>query len=500
MTALEAPSGSRYRKLLGGFFFQGLSNFSGLLTSLLLMPVIIKASGPETFGAFVVLNTLFALTAQAFTLGAGYKCRRQLPAAVGPTARAVLFVPNASLQLVTYAAAALVLVGALDWIQRRLLAGSPPLAWWIVPVCLVATYLNMLSDDYFRYTHRLKFVALSAGARALCYAMFVVPLVVSPVPLTAGRLLLAQSLATILPALGLWVIIAREIPLRFRLDAWAQHRWDIRFGLPLLTAVLVESFLATSDRYILAGLLTPAHVGAYAVAFTVGSLILLVPKVVSLVLPAALAQAVDQGRRAEAAALLNHILQFYFLLAVPFVAGCTLLARPVLALLGNAEVATLGTHAVPLIAVASALYGYTWIIFSSLFVEMDTRLWFRANAAAAVTAVVLNFALVSVFRRIEAAAAAMLVSYAVSTLVIERQRSRAWPIRVDLPTLGKMLLGTAVMSAVVALLTRWPPLQASTLLAAAVPAATGVLVYGLILWRLGALPLDDLRRLFRRPA
>lgn len=499
-TAVILPQrGIHARKLIGGLLYQGLSNFSGVLTSLVLMPVVIKSSGSATFGAFVVLNTLLTLTAQAFSLGAGYKCRRQLPSAEDAGARSALFLPNASIQLITYTAAALAIISALDIIQRTLLVGLPRLQWWIVPVALAATYLNILSDDYFRYTHRLKFIGLAAAARAICYTALVVLLATGLQPLTAGQLLLAQSVATILPALCLWLFIAREIPLRFRLDAWTQHRWDIRFGLPLLTAVLVENFLATSDRYILAGLLTPAHVGAYAAAFAVGSLILLVPKVVSSVLPAALSQAVDQGRRTEATALFNHILQFYFLLAMPFVAGCALLARPVLALLGNAEVTALGAHAVPIIAIASALYGYTWMIFSSLFVEMDTRLWFRANVAAAITAVTLNLILVSIFRRIEAAAMAMLVSYAVSAAIIERQRSRAWPIRMDLPMLGKMLLGTAVMSLCVMGITRWPLLHTSMMLTAIVPAVAGALIYGLILWRLGALPLSDLYRLFRRP-
>jgi O-antigen/teichoic acid export membrane protein len=498
MDPAQSSPGPR-RRLLGGLFFQGLSNFSSVITSLLLMPVVIKAAGADTFGAFVVLNTLFTLTAQAFTLGAGYKCRRQLPAAETPAARTALFVPNASLQLLMYAAGALVLWLVLPPLHRLLLKDAPAVAGWVVPLAFGATYLNMLSDDYFRYTHRLKFVALAGGARAVCYAAFVIPLALHADSLTAGQLLAAQAVATLLPAAGLWLIIAREIPLRFRLETWAQHRWDIAFGLPLLTAVLVENLLATSDRYILAALLTPAHVGAYAAAFAVGSLILIVPKVVSAVLPAALSQEVDQGRRAGAVSLFSHVLELYFLLAIPFLAGSFLLARPVLLLLGNAEVAALGGPAVPLVALGSILYGYTWIIYSSLFVEMDTRLWFRANAAAAVVAVLLNLALVFFFRRIEAAAVAMLASYALSTIIIERQRSHEWPVRVRAAILVKGFLATALMSAVVVLLVRWPLLPASVP-AALLPTAIGILVYGFTLWGMNVLPIDDLRRILRRPA
>jgi O-antigen/teichoic acid export membrane protein len=480
-------------RLLHNLLHQGVANFSGSLANLLLMPLVIKTAGAAVFGGYVVLNSLFTLTTQAFTLGAGYKCRRSLPTASTGTERAGLFVSSASFQLVTYAIAAVALMLAMPAIRHVFLHDQAPFALWLVPPLVFAGYLTYLSDDFYRYTQRLRFISFATAARSFGVPALVLTLGLVSGRLSMNRLFAAQTVAFIVPGLVLWLLIVREIPLRFKLSSWEYYRNDIRYGLPLATAVLVENFLATSDRYILAGCLSIKDVGAYSVACALGSLILLVPKVVSSVLPATLAQAMDTGRKAEAESLLNRALQGYMLLAVPFIGGCALLSPALLTIIGNPEVAAIARWVPPIIAVGSALYGYTWIVFASIFVQMNTRLWFHANVAAAITAVALNFALLALFHRVEAAAVAMTLSYALSMLIIERARSRSWRIHLDLRLLGKAFLATLVMMLVVWALGQSPVVRSVPSLAVTAQIAVGIVTYAIVLMQLSGLPYSSLK-------
>jgi O-antigen/teichoic acid export membrane protein len=485
--------------MFGNLFFQGAAQASSYAVNLTIIPLVIKTTGAGTYGAFVILNSMFMLSMQLFSLGAGYRCRRRLPAMALSAEREMLFLPSASFQLLSYLLTAAIMASLVPWIDAWFFKGNHPLSIWLVPFVVLSNYLLNLAEDYFRNTQRVKLMSVVFIIRSFLQPAIVVIISLWRHVVSVDSLFIAQTLAIALPALFLWRMMAREIHLRFKLDPWEQYRWDIRHGFPLMSAVLVENLLAVCDRYILAGYLSMQHVGAYAAACAIGSLILFVPKMVTYVMLPALSHAIDIGQRREAQALLNRALQFYLFLCVPFLAGAALLAKPLLTLLGNAEVAALGHWVVPLVAAGCGIYGYTFLVFNSLFVQMDTRVWLRANLAAAATSILFNFILISIFRRIEAAAVAMVISYTVSALIIERFRDRAWHIHFDFGILTKILAATAGMTLAVWLLGRLPSLQASPLLAVGVQASTGVLFYIGALWWLRALPLDALQRALWRP-
>lgn len=410
--------------------------------TLALMPLVIKLAGAAPFGAYVVLNSIITLVTSFCTLGVGFQCRRLLPSAP-PSSRGDYFIPSASFQLLAAAASTGLLCAGLPLLDAHVFHGDITLHPATILLAVFALWANNLADDYFRYTHQIPVISKAIIVRALLHPGLVIAAPLLSLPLNADTLIRLQATAYLLVAATLWWRLGREVPLRFRLADAATCRTDIRLGFPLITAVLIENFLAVSDRYILAAFLSVKEVGAYAAACAIGALVLLLPRIANSALLPALSRAVDEGRRDDARKLLGVFMQVFTMLAMPFAAGGLLLGQPLLVWLANEEVAALARWVVPLAALTGILNGYSYLMFNALFVDRRTGVWFKANALAAGLAVLLSLLLVGWLRRIEAAAIASAAGYAVSFLIIRRAGS--WQLPLDRPQLAKSAVATLAM-------------------------------------------------------
>lgn len=474
---------------------QGLANFAVSMSGLCMMPLIVKTAGADVLGRFILMGSAFNLVTLMCTLGTGFTCRRYLAAAASAPERAKIFIPNASFQLVTHTISAVLLVIGFRMAKHFGFSAVNDLEPWLVILVVFGIYVVNLGDDFFRYTHQMRLVSTASILRsALTPTIAVGWIAVGQLSLNA--LFTIQAFVALLVGCYLWLAIAREFPLRFELSSWSQHRWDIRFGWPIMLAVLIELLLGVSDRYVLGASLSTSHVGAYGTACAIGGLILIVPKVVSAVLPAALSQAADGGRQADAEETLNRAIDIYCLLAVPFVAASALLGGDMLELLANPEVAHTARWVPAIAALTSSLYGYNWLVFSSLFVQMDTYVWFRANLLAAVLAITLSIGLLTLVPRVESVALAMLLSYGASTWMLERSRDRRWRIRWSMLNVSKAVVAAGVMAAAI-FSTKWI-LDTDVPRTALMLVPIGVLSYGTALWALGALPIRELKHVIMR--
>jgi O-antigen/teichoic acid export membrane protein len=427
---------------------QGAAQFAQFGVTLALMPLVIKQAGAATYGSYIVLTSVVTLVSTFLTLGAGFECRRNLPSAGTAEEKAAIFLPSMSIQFVTSCASALVLALALPLFHERVLAAADRLHPASIVFLVFSLFGNNLADDFFRCTHQMAVISKAVVARALLHPGLVLGAALLGRTLDVELLVVLQATAWSLVNALLWWRISRQIPLRFCFHTWSAHLADIRVGFPLIAAVLAENLLSTTDRYFLAAYLSPFEVGAYAAAFTIGSLVLILPRIANSVLIPALAQAVDAGRVNEAEQRLQGFLQVFVMLTCPFVFGAALLGEPILLLFADQAVAEEARWVVPIVGLAGALYGYCYLLFNALFVSRKTGSWLSANLATVVAAVGLNLLLVGWLRVIEAAALATLLSYAVRLYLVYRAGT-GWALGLDWLQIGRSLLAAAGMALVV---------------------------------------------------
>lgn len=375
------------------------------------MPFIIKVAGPEVYGAFALLASYMSMLTGVSSLGIGTIAKRNMPAALEPSARSGLFYPQFWFQLLSAGmfASASIVIGLLlvEHHDVEWAAFSP----WMMMTYLVPFVVFSQTTDFYRYTHRIgSFNLLTVIHPYLFIGLTVIGYAFGQ-GVTLGLLVAAHSVSSVLVGGAAFLALSREIGLKCILPDRAGARADVRVGIPLVLSFLVDFVLAGGDRYIIAAVLTVRDVGSYVPAYALGSLILVVPRVLGVVLPPLLAQHIDAGDERAARHLMTSAARFFLILAFPFAAGALVLGRDVLEIFATSEIAKDAWPVIPLVSVGATFCGMTMIRSSLLFVRLRTSTLLKANLLGACSNVVLNVILLHSFQSVVVAALATLVAY-----------------------------------------------------------------------------------------
>jgi O-antigen/teichoic acid export membrane protein len=159
---------------------------------------------------------------------------------------------------------------------------------------------------------------------------------------------------------------------------------EIKIGLPIVLNLVVDYILATSDRFILAYFMGAIAVGLYVPAYTLGALILLVPKAIGTVVPQLMSKSVDNNDFLEAKKIFLHSIKIFMILTIPFIFGIYLIGYDILILLANDEVADNGKYIATIIAISSFFYGFNILMSQANMVDLKTVVIFKANFLAGI--------------------------------------------------------------------------------------------------------------------
>jgi len=282
---------------------------------LILLPVLIKTLGPGVYGSLILLLATAEVIYGISSLGLDYRFCREMPSTTGRTAKRALFYgqfwPHALLVLV-----AITLILAASSTGFSILPEVD--AGWLIALLLVANFCYDKLTDYLGYTDRQGWLAVAlTAAPYLNIAIVLVSLLLTQV--TLSHLVWISAAVQIATALPILVLLLTEIGVTVRLPAISELSGNVRLGFPLVCAYMVDFILGTSDRFVIAHFMGPEAVGYYSPAYALGSLIILVPKALGIVLPPALSREFDAGNLEQVDKVVNAALQAYLTIAIPFI-------------------------------------------------------------------------------------------------------------------------------------------------------------------------------------
>jgi O-antigen/teichoic acid export membrane protein len=431
------------------------STLGHLLTygqGIIMVPLVVKLTGAATYGTYGLLVSLLTLIYGISSFGAGYHARRRLPSAPDGSARFVLFLPQALFQL-----ASILVLATLFWLckpilDHNLFAGGAPYSILAVYAYLLGNWLFGQAGDYFRYGHSIAIYNISIIFAPLLYVGSAVLAWQLGVPITVTLLLSLQGMAFALPGLVLLVLTFRDAG-HVSLRGPATTLWsDILIGFPLILYLLVDNALAVGDRYIISLFMGIAAVGAYQPAYQLGSLIIMIGRIASVILPRFLAQRVDSGEKAGAEALLARTVRIYILLGMPFIFGSAMLARPLLRVLANTAISESAWTVVTPVAIGTVFYGLVTTLSQAAYVSGATRTILIANTIGAVVDLVLVTVGIWLLSQLWVAGLATMIAYLVTFVYLFGQLRHDWTVRIDWPFTLKSLLAAAAMAALLAVL------------------------------------------------
>lgn len=414
---------------------------------LVLTPIVIKVSGPETYGAFILLMSYMGIMFGMSSMGVGISAKRWLPSTKNLAERANKFYPQVWFQ--TLSVGFLGCVSAIVYVNLK-----TELQWqfggfsaWIVPFYLLSYTAYSQSTDYFRYTHRLRLFNIATVAQPYLFVGLALGYYWITDVLNAGSLIAAITIASATIGSLMFLQIRREIGVHFQLFKRQDLPKEIRLGFPMVLAYLVDVILSGGDRYIIAAMLSVRDVGLYVPAYTLGSLAMVLPKVFGVVLPPLISLRVDANDDAGAKKLLDNVTHIFLMVSIPYVVGALVLGKEVLRLYANDEVAEVVWPVISIVAIASIFYGLMLIKANILFVRLKTEILFYVNLISAVLTILLNIVLIHLFGNVIVAAIVTLASYLLSYLLLS-QKLKGDPIDISIDKVGllRILLCTAGMA------------------------------------------------------
>jgi O-antigen/teichoic acid export membrane protein len=274
-----------------------------------------------------------------------------------------------------------------------------------------------------------------------------------------------------------------EIGLPRPMLRWRTVVDDFKQGAPLTLELVIDFLLASSDRLLIAAFLSLAAVGSYQPAYTLGMLVIFLPRVFDAIMLPNLNRLIDQGKIAEAERLIQVMLNLLLLIALPFASASFLVAPTLLRLLTNAEIATASRWVTPVVACAAICYGAMLIAGQVAFALRRTRVIAVANASGGAINIALNLMLLPMFASILLPAATTLVGYGVGLALTTVSLRRFWRFRVDWPGALRCVAASAAMTLLLYQLGDRPGVftaQSPVMLAASI--AAGIVVYFAVLW------------------
>lgn len=413
--------------------------------SIILLPLLIKSLGIIIYGGYVLLTTGIGFVSAISTLGIGFKFQRFMPSTKDASEARQLFYPQFILQVANAVVASLILIISSNFIKITVFKNQVDFSMFLVASILIMYAIYSVTTDFLRFTNKLHYFAVFTTSHAYLVVLFIIITMFVFHERTLNSLLIAYLSALVLSVLPLIGIISKEIGFALPSFNVKDIMEDIRLGFPLVLSYVVDFILSSSDKYVIAIIISTVAVGYYSPAYTLGSLIILVPKVFAVVLSPLLSKAADSNNDNETAVLMNYTVKLFIIIAVPFIAGSFILSKVLLVMLANKEVADMAYLVTPIIAIGTLFYGLNLIYAQILFVKLRTKLIFGINALSACLNLVLNLVFIFIFKNIIVAAITTLVSYFISFIILNIKIKEFIKIDYNFTMILKCVISSIVM-------------------------------------------------------
>ena len=369
-----------------------------------------------------------------------------MPSTKDMTARRDLFYPQFLFHMLSILLLSLLLILIDRQINLYIYKNEINYSVLIIPCYLILYVLYSQACGYFRNTSRISYMTVAT----LCFPYLHIGLILLSFYyyniITINLLMLSQAFSAFLIVLPCFRIIFREIGVRFSFYNIEGLVSDIKLGFPLVLGFIVDFILAGSDRYLIAFYMTVTAVGNYNPGYVLGSVILIIPKAMYIVISLLMSKAVDNNNEYEAHRILNYALKIFLLLGIPFTIGSAILGRQILEVIANNQVADNAWLVVPIVAFGSLFCGLSFLFSSVLFVQKKTIAMLKVNLTAAIFNLLSNFILLYFFRDIIVAAVTTLSSYFIAFIYINNVvKKEDWQVDFQPIVIIKLTVASLVM-------------------------------------------------------
>jgi O-antigen/teichoic acid export membrane protein len=412
---------------------------------LIFLPIITKALGASDYGVYTTLLITVALLASISLFGLTSSLIRFLPSKKDRTEVSEVFSSISSFVLL-----ASIIIAALVSLSSDFLADTvfgEPSSSNIIRIGIFLLPLTVMLDviySFFAMRRRMLEFSLVKLADAF------IPVVLTIIFILNGFGLLFVIYASMITQLALILITLPRIikELGVSLPTISRLMPYLKFGVPLVVVGLSANILNLGNRYVVGALMDSAAVGIFSVAYNLGGLVIVLLFPITSVLLSPLSKAYDEGELKQVRTYLGYSTKYFLMLAIPAVAGLSIVASPVIHSLTTSEflVGSVGVTAV--IAISNLAYGLYVINSQILLLTKKTKLNAILLLFFAIANIALNVILVPSFGIFGSAISTLICFIALYLFTLFYSRSHV-KIPMDFLFLAKCVFAAVMMGIVV---------------------------------------------------
>lgn len=432
---------NKYAKNVG---LVAIVNIISTLKSFILLPIVTKALGAESYGIWAQISVTISLIAPLCTLELGYAIIRFL----GPERdKGKISTGFSSIFIVTSFIG--VLISLLLFILSEPFAiavfGGANAAFYIqISASLIfLAAIDQIMSEYFIAFQQMERYSVFGILQTIGEVILTVYLVLSGFGLFGAivSLLISRVFTSIIGFL--WITSETKISM----PSFSVVKDYLPFSLPILPTAVCYWFINLGDRYVIGYFMDANAVGIYSASYSLGGLLAFFYYPLSLVLLPALTHSYENNKICEVKTILKYSIKFLLMFAIPSFFGLSILSKSILTSLTTSEFVG-GYMIVSIIAFATVLFNCSSINTNVLNLFKETKKVSLIYGASALINVILNIVLVPMIG-IVGAAIATLITFMVHLFVVGAVTFKRMPYDIDLEFISKSIIASIPMVFVV---------------------------------------------------
>lgn len=429
-----------FRQILDDAGASAARKFIGILTGVLVIPVITRWLGEGSYG---IWTTVLA-TVSLFATVSGLHLHGALIRYINEQSEEQTFTDILSLTTFIGIIVSVSLVTAGIVYNRYIGFESKVLGNLLFPASLLVggRLFDSILSNYLRAQQRLKSFEVLRTAKKLVETA----VIIAALWLTRDLVVAIWSLVLVTAIIDsiLLIILLPNRLIRPKIDNFQNY---LRYGIPMVPKEVAGSLLHHADKFLILFFLDPAAAGIYAVAYRVSQLLASTFSIFSSTLYPRVTAAWDNNEMEQLSAFYNIFLRWYCILLVPAIAGLRLLADSILRFISTSVVATQGITLIPVLAIGFGMQGLEFTLSYPLAAAERTRKIALITSVAVILNIILNIVLIPEIG-IFGAAVATTLSFGLRTGWLYYNVSKLINFKLPTPGLIKSGISTSAMTAV----------------------------------------------------
>jgi O-antigen/teichoic acid export membrane protein len=410
--------------MVGGVFGKNPTDFKvvalkGLIIQILvfilnflLNSYLIRNADTNTYGNLISLITSINLSYVILSMGVGVNARKLMPLEVDKNKLSQLFYKQLWFQLCASLIGSYLLILMVEYLNIYL--SRIELFYLLVWSILLGTFNKI--TDYYKYTNKADILNRIILLLPILYFVTVVLLKIYIEDFNIYLLIISNIIPYLIITIIFLYEINKDLKINFIFYSKRELLKEIRFGLPLTLFIVSDIILNSGDRLLIAHILSNEQVGLYAPPYMLGSLVVILAKILVMILPPIIAKSSEE----EVKKILTESVNIYLFISLAIFYFISFNGKEILDLYTGRNIDNKSVYIFIMVAFSSIFYGYNVIVSSKFISNGNLDVFIKFNLIGLIFNIGFNFILLSLFKNIIYSALVTIGTYFIQFLIINR--------------------------------------------------------------------------------